>query len=138
MKTIAPFVITLTYLAVAAIGVLEVGPVYSPWLLAVLSTLFVWSYVAIVGGRIAFSVSVVFFVTLLFPLAVLAAYVWPTYQSWAALIGSFISLSHEHGQLWGLEILAPLVAALTTAAFIRRQRSNKALNPDARQQPRAG
>lgn len=138
MKNIARSALMLTYLAVAAIGVLEVGPVYSPWFLAALSTLFVWSYVARAGGRSAFSVFVVFFVTLVFPLAVLAAYAWPTYQSWVALVGSFISLSHKHGQLWGLEIFAPLVAALTTALFIHRRRSNKALNPDARQQSRAG
>lgn len=138
MKTIAHSALMFTYLAVAAIGVLEVGPAYSPWFLAAISTLFVWSYVAIAGGRTAFSVFIVFLVTLLFPLAVLAAYAWPTYQSWTALVGSFISLSHEYGQLWGLEILAPLAAAITTALFIHRWRSNKALNPDTRQQPRAG
>jgi hypothetical protein len=120
----------ITYVVVTFVGVPEVGPAFSAWFLIALSVLFVWSYIALAGGLAAVSLAVVFFVTLLFPLTVLAFISWPGYQSWTAMLGAFISASYEHDQLWELEMALPFAAASAAAMFINRQRANIALNAD--------
>jgi hypothetical protein len=136
MKVLASPAILLVYVVVMAIGVPEFGPVYSPWFLAALSALFVWCYVAVAGGRTVVSFATVFLVTLVFPLGFLVVIGWPVYNSWSVLVSSFVSAFYEHGQLWGLELLLPLVAALATAVSINRRRSNIAVKQSAPQAAR--
>lgn len=142
MKNLAAPGIVLGYIALVAIGTPifgpAFGPIFVPCFLATLSASLVWLYVGVIGGRLVVPLATVVFVTFVFPLVTLLAVGWPAYQSWPAVVGAFAFAFQAASPLWGLEVLFPLAAALITAALIHRWRSNKALNPDARQQPRAG
>lgn len=142
MRKLASLGIVLAYLALVAIGVPILGPVYGPvfvpYFLAAISALFVWLYGAVVGGHMFVSLSMVIMVTVVFPVAMLVAIAWPSYQSWSGVVGAFAATFRASSPIWGLEMFLPLVAASITAVSVQRWRSNKALNPDARQPPRAG
>ena len=122
--------IMLLYLALAIPCVAVCGPTLTPWFLAVLSVAFVWCYVAVVDGSTVVSVTVVFIITLVFPIAVLSAVAWPDYHSWSA-IGSLWLAASKHAPLWGLDILFPVAAATFTALFMSHKRANTAFKRDA-------
>ena len=133
MKILAPVALCLLYVA-AVVGLDSgVGPVASPWLIALLSLLFLLAYWWFVRGPLMIPLVVVFFVTLVFPIAVLFAIGMPVYRSWSSTAGSLFSALRDYGQFWGLELLVPFLAA-TTGALILRRRSNIAIKRDA---PRA-
>ena len=135
MKILVPVALCLLYVA-AVVGLgSAVDPVATPWLIALLSLLFLLAYRWFVRGPLMVPLVVVFFVTLAFPIAVLFAIGMPVYHSWSSTAGSLIASLREHGQFWGLELFAPL---LTTAAgaFGLRWRSNIAVKRDAPQAAR--
>ena len=119
MRAIVRFVASVTYVVAVFVGVFAVDPIWVPWVLAMLSVAFLWCYVAIVHGRVVTALVIVFLVTLAFPVSVLFAIGWPVYNSWSAMVPSYMSSLREYGQLGGFELLVPLGAALLAAAFFR-------------------
>ena len=117
MKKMMGLAFIFAYLVFAAFGVPELGPRYSPWFLLVLSVCFVWCHVVIAKINSLVSLSMVCFVTLLFPLGVLLFLGIPIYKTWSA-----DELS-QFGPFWGLEMIFPLIAASITAVLAKRQKS---------------
>ena len=138
MKRIAAAVLVVAYVVAAFTGVPEIAPRFSAWFLLVLSALFVWAYLSFTRGRAIVPVGVVLLVSPLFPLAVLAWIGQISYHSWGEVVKAFLTASYERGQLWGLEMALPSLAAMGIAFLFHRKRSNTALNTDARPGPRAG
>lgn len=135
MKVLAPIALCLLYVATVA-GLSSVfGSVASPWLVALLSLLFLLAYRWFVRGALTVPLAVVFFVTLVFPITVLLAIGMPVYQSWSSTAASLLASLRDHGQFWGLELFAPLLAA-AAGALILRWRSNIAVKRDAPQAAR--
>lgn len=135
MKILAPVALCLLYVA-AFVGLGSAfGSVASLWLTALLSLLFLFAYRRFVRGSLMVPFAVVFFVTLVLPIAVLFAIGMPVYHSWSSTANSLFASLRDHGQFWGLELFAPL---LTTAAgvLVLRWRSNIAIKRDAPQAAR--
>jgi len=135
MKILAPVALCLLYVA-AVVGLGSAfGSVASPWLIALLSLLFLLAYRWFVRGALTVPLAVVFFVTLVFPIAVLLAIGMPVYHSWSSTASSLFASLRDHGQFWGLELFAPLLAA-AAGALVLRWRSNIAVKRDAPQAAR--
>jgi len=135
MKILAPVALCLLYLgAVFGLGS-TFGPVALPWLIALLSLLFLLAYRWFVRGPLTVPIAVVFFVTLVFPIAVLFAIGMPVYHSLSSTAGSLFAALRDHGQFWGLELFAPLLTA-AAGALVLRWRSNIAVKRDAPQAAR--
>ena len=129
MKVLAPIALCLLYAAAV------IGFATSPWIDALLSLVFLMAYWRFVQGQLMVSLVVVFFVSLVVPISVLFAIGMPVYHSWSSTAASLFSSLRDHGQFWGLELFAPLLAA-TAGALILRWRSNIAVKRDAPQAAR--
>lgn len=119
MKTVIPVALCLLYVAaIVSLGSL-LGPAASPWLNAILSLIFLLAYRWFVRGRLTVPLATVFFVTLVFPIAVLFAIGMPVYHSWSATASPLFAAFRDHGQLWGLELFALLVSTAIGVLFLR-------------------
>ena len=130
MKILATIALCLLYVAAVVSLGSAFGPAASPWLIALLSLLFLLAYRWFVRGSLTVPLAVVFVVTLVFPIAVLLAIGMPVYHSWSSTAASLYASLRDHGQFWGLELFAPLLAA-AAGAFVLRWRSNIAVKRDA-------
>lgn len=135
MKILTPVALCFLYVA-AIVGLVPLfGPVASPWQMAALSLIFIWSYQRFAPGQLKVPLIVVFVVTAFFPIAVLFAIGLPVYHSWSRTVSSFFTAFREHGQFWGLELFIPFLAAVIGALILHR-RSNIAVKHDAPQAER--
>lgn len=131
MKTFTPIALCIFYVTVV-IGLSPLlGSVASSWFITCLSLLFVWVYQWFVRGRLAVPLVIIFFITVVLPVAVLFAIGMQVYHSWPNTAGSIFAAFHDHGQFWGLELFAPLFTA-AIGALVFRRRSNIAFERDAR------
>lgn len=119
MKILAPVVLCFVYVAAVVGFGSAFGPAASPWLIALLSLLFLLAYWWFVREGFMVPLAVIFFVTLVFPISVLFAIGMPVYHSWSGTAGSLFSALRDHGQFWGLELFAPLLAAAAGALILR-------------------
>ena len=111
--------ICVLYFAGVIVGVPMVGPYFSWLFLATWSAVFVWCYLSLLVGRPLTAVLIVIVVTIVFPIVALLAIAWPTYRSWSSLFASVWPALQDRA-LGGLELIAPLVAALVCVPFARR------------------
>jgi hypothetical protein len=119
MRAIAPFAVSIVYVVAVGVGIFMVAPDWVPWLCAALSAAYVWCYVVVARRRSMVALLIVFVVTLAFPISGLFAIGWPIYHSWSTMVASITASLREYGQLAGLELLVPLLAALLVAAFVK-------------------
>ena len=135
MKFLAPVALCLMYLAAFVAFGYAFSSVTLPWFIALLSLLFVLAFRWFVRGSLVVPLAMVFFVTLVFPIAVLFAFGMPIYHSWSSTAGSLFAAFRDQGQFWGLELFLPLVTAIA-GALVLRWRSNIAVKRDAAQAAR--
>ena len=120
MRAAVALAICVLYFAGVLVGAPLFGPAMTPWFLAAWSTVFVWAYLTFARGRRATALSIVMTVTILVPILVLIALVWPLYRSPSAIITSLWSEFRERGPLGALELFVPLgAAAIFVFAFGR-------------------
>lgn len=136
MNKLATLALALVYVCFTVFAVPDIGPSWSPWVLSVVSLVFVLAFSAITRGRAFWAVSLVALITFLFPITVLLAIGWSHYPSFSELLSSYLATLNEHGQLYGLELLFPSLGAGLGAALAHRMRSNIAVKRDAPQASR--
>ena len=135
MNKIAALVLALAYVGFVFFAVTYIGPIWSPWVLSVVSLVFVLGFI-LIHGKGLWAVSLVALFTLLSPIAVLIAIGWSHYPSFGELLSSYLATLSEHGQLSGFELLLPLLSAGLGAGLASRMRSNIAVKRDAPQAAR--
>jgi hypothetical protein len=119
MQQVLAVALCILYFAGVIAGVPMVEP-YNSWLfLAAWSAVFVWCYLSLLRGRPFIAVSIVIVVTIVFPIVALIAIAWPIYRAWPPLFASLWPALQDRA-LGGLELLAPLVAALICVPLARR------------------
>ena len=133
---IATLALAFAYVGFVFVVAPYMAPRWSPWVLSAASLVFVFLYIFTAHGNVLWAISLVALFSLLFPVAVLVAISWSHYPSFGAQLSSFIATVREHEQLWGFELLLPLISAGLGAVVAKHMRSNIAVKRDAPQAAR--
>ena len=119
--------LTLGYIAaVFAVTSIIGESTYHYWLLTLLSMAYMLAYLKISERRYWIPLSIVFFVTFAFPLAVLLLIGVPVYDSLGAATLMIFEAFGKFGQLPGFELLFPFLAVVVIALIHRRSESSVA------------
>jgi hypothetical protein len=94
---------------------------------AAVTFLFVFAFVAWARGRTVLALCIVVLLTIMFPVAVLLFIGSPTYASWTETIQVIWRASRETSPLLGFEWGIPLLSACAAAVSARHIRSNRPL-----------
>lgn len=128
MRTFVATSMVLGYVLVNFAGIPHVGPLWTTWLLAGASFLFVLCFILIARAHAWVPLVLVLLLTLVFPLVILVAIGWPHYPSFGALVSSYVSALWQHGQLRGFELAVPVFSAVLGWLVAGRLRSHSPLN----------